>query len=214
MDNDDPDQDPDGDDDEDCLNVEHHLSIYSLTCQIFRIGFFKERSSDGIELFKKKLVRLRTVSKIVQTFAFVRPDPEPLHDSMAVAAPGVTGTTGTGGGSGGVPASAAPASAATKKSYRKSMMMLPQKHSSSMKSSKKINDDHHEGPKSPGSKDQQRAPPPGVLTHTASMQSLTSNGGLGDEHSDVISLASGLTAASFFHGSFRMKRPKRRPIIR
>ena len=59
--------------------MEQELKVFSLTCQLFRVGFFNEPASDGIEQFKRKLVGLRKVNKIVNTFAFVRPEIDHHH---------------------------------------------------------------------------------------------------------------------------------------
>lgn len=54
--------------------IEMEMQIHSLTCQLFRIGFFNEHADDTITQYQRKLVSLRKVNKIVHTFAFVRPE--------------------------------------------------------------------------------------------------------------------------------------------
>ena len=174
---------------DDFLNLDQELQIFSLTCQLFRIGFFNEQSYDGVEQFKRKLVNLRKVTKIVHTFAFVRSE----HDHVTRAA----------------------GDRAHNNKNRKSMHIghqaPPKTHAGTSaapnitKKERKL----EESPKSPND----RLKASEGLSQSPSMASLVSNG---DEHSENMSLVSGLTSTSIFghNGSFRIKRTKKRQVLR
>ncbi|KAL5252867.1 hypothetical protein ACHWQZ_G015591 [Mnemiopsis leidyi] len=175
---------------DDFLCVEQELHISSLTCQLFRIGFFNEQSYDGVEQFKRKLIQRRKVTKIVHTFAYVRPEPEPLD--------GARGSR----------------SHHHHHKNRKSMLVNnPQKNTSTSSAAptitKRERSKVEESPKSPSG----RLKASEGLSHSPSMASLVSNG---DEHSENMSLVSGLTSTSIFghSGSFRIKRTKKRQVLR
>ena len=175
---------------DDFLCVEQELHISSLTCQLFRIGFFNEQSYDGVEQFKRKLIQRRKVTKIVHTFAYVRPEPEPLD--------GARGSR----------------SHHHHHKNRKSMLVNhPQKNNSTSSAAptvtKRERSKVEESPKSPSG----RLKAGEGLSHSPSMASLVSNG---DEHSENMSLVSGLTSTSIFghSGSFRIKRTKKRQVLR
>ena len=180
---------------DDFLIVEQELQILSLTCQLFRIGFFNEQSYDGIEQFKRKLVHLRRVNKIVQTFAFVRPEAEPVNRDRA---------------------------SRSHHKNRKSMLIgqnsaahKPSTSSAAASSNTpaiKLREHKlaEDSPKSPSG----RLKAAEGLSHSPSMASLVSNG---DEQSENMSLVSGLTSTSIFGGhggSFRIKRTRKRQVLR